>query len=169
MPKKKTKKKLFALAIEFIKLQLSANILFWVTMIGLFILNELFKWPQLAALATASIIAHILFFIVNKEWVFDDKTGKRKTSHEVGRFIIFMGVNYFINLGIVTTLHEYFSISPYLGQFIAAIFFTIWNFVGLKYWVFQDVKHHGLRTSYAKKKGVSHRARRTTRRTRRYA
>lgn len=167
MPTKKQKKKLWKLAIEFIKLQLSANILFWGTLGGLFVLYELLEWPQFIALATASIIAHIVFFIVNKEWVFDDKTGKRKTSGEVVRFIVFMGINYFINLGIVTGLSHFFDISPYIGQVIAAIFFTAWNFIGLKYWVFQEVKHHSLRTNYVKaKKKVKHHAKRVVRKVR---
>mgnify|MGYP003439853904 CR=1 FL=1 len=174
----KNKKKFLKLAIEFIKLQLSANILFWGTIGGLFVLYDLLKWPQLAALATASIVAHVAFFIVNKEWVFDDNTGKRKTGGEVVRFVLFMGLNFFINLGIVMAASHYlsgieavasafpgFDPTPYIGQVIAALFFTVWNFVGLKFWVFQDVKHHSLRTNYVKvKKGVTRHAKRVVRR-----
>lgn len=165
MTAKKQNKKLPALAVEFVKLQLSANILFWGTIGGLFLLYEIAGWGQTIALATASIVAHILFFLVNKEWVFDDITGKRKTSREIVRFVLFMGLNYIINLGIVTGLGYYFGLNPYLGQVVAALFFTVWNFVGLKYWVFQDTKHHGLRIGYAKvKKGVKRHARRAVRR-----
>lgn len=180
MPSKKQKKKLFKLLIEFIKLQLSANILFWGTIGGLFVLYDVFEWPQLMALATASIAAHVVFFIVNKEWVFTDESGKRKTSREVVRFVLFMGLNYFINLGIVTAVSYYlsnveavtsafpgFDPTPYIGQVVAALFFTVWNYVGLKFWVFQDVKHHSLRTNYVKaKKKVKHHAKRAVRRAR---
>ena len=180
MPSKRQKKKLWKLVVEFIKLQLSANILFWGTMGGLFVLYDLLEWPQLMALATASIVAHVVFFIVNKEWVFSDESGKRKTSREVVRFVLFMGLNYFINLGIVTASSHYlsnvdaitgaftdFDPTPYMGQVIAALFFTVWNYVGLKFWVFQDVKHHGLRTNYVKaKKKVKHHAKRVVRKVR---
>jgi len=123
--------------IQFIKLQLAGNVLFWGTYIGFFVLYELVKMPEVAALATASIIAHAAFFIVDKKWVFHEGEGRRKTGVELTRFIIFMGVNYFINLGIITGLSHFFGISPYIGQFIAAAFFTLWTFVGLKYWVFR--------------------------------
>ena len=177
MPSKKQKKKLWKLLIEFIKLQLSANILFWGTIGGLFLLYDVLEWPQLMALATASIAAHIVFFLVNKEWVFSDESGNRKTSREVVRFVLFMGLNYFINLGIVTLSSNYlsrvdfiatafdnFGPTPYMGQIIAALFFTFWNYIGLKFWVFQDTKHQSLRTKYARaKKGVKRHAKRATR------
>lgn len=141
------KKSLIATAIEFVKLQLAGNILFWGTYIGYFLLFEIAEWGYMEALVTASLVSHFLFFIANKEWVFEDDTGKRKTSVEAIRFALFMGLNFFINIGIITGLQQYFDISPYIGQFISAFFFTIWSFVGLKYWVFRDVKHSGLRIS----------------------
>ena len=142
--KRAQKASLIETAIEFVKLQLAGNILFWGTYIGYFLLEDVAQWGYMEALVTASLAAHFLFFIANKEWVFEDETGKRKTSVEVLRFIIFMGLNFFINLGIVVGLQQYFDITPYIGQFISGFFFTIWSFVGLKYWVFRDVKHPAL-------------------------
>ena len=129
------------MAIEFVKLQLAGNVLFWGTYIGYFLLHEMAHWEYMHALVTASAIAHILFFIVDKEWVFEDETGRRKTSTEAIRFVLFMGLNFFINLGIIAGLKEYFGITPYIGQFISGLFFTVWSFVGLKFWVFRDAKH----------------------------
>lgn len=157
--KKKQKKSLIKLAIEFVKLQLAGNILFWGTYIGYFLLHELRNWPDVWALATASIFAHFLFFIANKEWVFDDKTGKRKTSSEIKRFITFMGLNYFINLGIIMGLETYFGITPYIGQFLSGLFFTFWSFIGLRFWVFREVHRHPGLTLESKKLKERRRAR----------
>ncbi len=154
----KKKRKLLKYVIEFLKLQLTGNILFWGTYGGYFALHELMGIGETPALATASIFAHVLFFVVNKEWVFDDKTGKRKTSQEVTRFVMFMGLNYFINLGIITGLSHYFGISPYIGQFIAGLFFTAWNYIGLRFWVFQEIQHPALNVKYVKE-GKKRRAR----------
>ena len=139
--------------IEFIKLQLAGNILFWGTYLGFFLLYEMANWTEIAALSVASIIAHALFFIANSEWVFDEKGKRRKTSREITRFIIFMGINYFINLGIIAGLSHYFGITPYIGQFISAMFFTVWTFVGLKYWVFREAHHHASLRTRSKKRG----------------
>jgi len=159
----KHKKTLLKYLVEFIKLQLTGNILFWGTYAGFFLLHELAHWNETPALAIASICAHVLFFIINKEWVFNDKTGKRKTSSEIIRFVLFMGLGYLINLGIITGLSHYFGITPYIGQFVAALFFTVWNFIGLRFWVFQEIHHHALTTKYVKE-GKKRRARAKQRR-----
>jgi len=139
-----TFKKQFTLQnlIEFIKLQLAGNVLFWGTYGGYFVLHGLLGWSELSALATASVVAHGLFFVVNSEWVFDEKGERRKTPGELTRFIVFMGANYFINLGIIYGLLYFFGVTPYIGQFVAALFFTVWSFIGLKYWVFREAQHH---------------------------
>ena len=158
---RKQKKSLVKIVIEFIKLQLAGNILFWGTYIGYFLLHTLAGWPEVSALATASIFAHLLFFIADKEWVFDDKTGRRKTKSEITRFVMFMGLNYFINLGIITGLRVYFDIDPYIGQFIAGWFFTFWTFIGLRFWVFREMKHVAI-TVKKPKRGNHGRARKQT-------
>jgi putative flippase GtrA len=135
--KQKDKKSLIKLGIEFVKLQLAGNILFWGTYLGFFLLHEFFGVAEISSLIVSSLIAHGLFFLANRNWVFDDKTGQRKTSGEVVRFVIFMGVNFLINIGIIQTLSIFYGITPYIGQFISAMFFVAWNFIGLKWWVFE--------------------------------
>lgn len=123
-------------AVEFLKLQLAGNIIFWGTYVGYFISDYVFGHPEVWALALASLVAHGLFFVVSREWVFDSATGKRKQRQEVIRFILFMGFNYLLNLAIIEGLNVYFNITPYIGQFIAGFFFGAWNYLGLKLWVF---------------------------------
>ena len=140
--KTRQKKTLIRRVIEFVKLQLAGNILFWGTYLGYFLSDKLFHKPTIGALAIASLAAHALFFIVSRDWVFNAEGGK-KSTRQIARFIVFMGVNYFINLGIIYGLQYYFSVSPYIGQFVSAIFFTAWSYVGLRFWVFEPdhVKH----------------------------
>lgn len=149
---KRQKKSLIKTAVEFIKLQLAGNILFWVTYAGFFVLHQLLGWADIPALASASVVAHLCFFLADKEWVFNDKTGRRKTGVEITRFILFMGMNYFINLGIVAGLDKYLDVSPYIGQFVAGLFFSVWNFVGLRFWVFQEMRHHAITVKKTRKR-----------------
>lgn len=145
--------------IQFIKLQLAGNILFWGTLIGSFVLLEVFGQTEFVSLVIASVISHALFFIADKEWVFNDTGKNRKSSAEIGRFILFMGINFFINLAIVTSVDNYldannlniaivqelyqkFDVNLYIAQFVSAMFFTFWTFLGLKYWVFREAQHH---------------------------
>ena len=142
--RQKQKKHYIKLAIQFLKLQLAGNVLFWGTYLGFFLLDTFTSWPDFVALAVASVAAHVLFFIVDKEWVFADSTGRRKKASEITRFVVFMGFNYFLNLAIIGGLSLYWGLTPYIGQFVSALFFTVWNYAGLKFWVFQVPQHHAL-------------------------
>lgn len=138
------KKNLTRLAIDFVKLQLAGNVLFWGTYIGYLLLNNVYHWDELPALLLASALAHGLFFVVDKEWVFADKTGRRKTKVEAVRFLAFMGFNYILNITIIELLSIYAGIKPEYGQFISAAFFTAWSFIGLRFWVFQEPQHQAI-------------------------
>lgn len=135
--KTKTKKKRIKLVTQFIKLQLAGNVLFWGTYAGYWLLNNILGWQELPSLLIASAVAHVMFFIVDKQWVFADKSGVRKTRAEILRFIAFMGFNFALNIVIIETLSIYGGIKPEIGQFIASAFFTFWSFFGLRFWVFQ--------------------------------
>jgi putative flippase GtrA len=141
--KTKRKKSLLKLLTEFAKLQLAGNIPFWGTYLGFMLFDKALGWEEFYALATATILANILFFIVDDKWVFANEKGKRKSSYEILKFIIFMSFSASLVFGI-TTLLSYFGISPYIGQFISATLSTAWVFLGLRFWVFSPPHHHGL-------------------------
>lgn len=156
--------------IQFIKLQLAGNILFWGTLIGSFVLHDILEWTEFSALLVASIVSHALFFIADKEWVFNEGKDGRKSSNEIVRFVLFMGLNFFINLAIVTAVDTFLDTNPvslgiidrlnqgvdanlYIAQFVSALFFTFWTFIGLKYWVFRKTTVK-VKTVHAKRKST---------------
>ena len=147
------KKHLLRTLLQFLKLQLASNILFWGTLGGTFVLKELVHWEELPALALAALIAHILFFIVDKSWVFNARGGDRKTRREIIRFMIFMGLNYCINIGLTQMWWALFGINVYIAQFLNGLFFTFWTYAGLKLWVFHpDHTRHSALTYHRLKK-----------------
>lgn len=151
--KKRQKRHLIASIVEFIKLQLAGNILFWGTLGGTFVLKELMHWSELAALATAALVAHVFFFLADKNWVFDEKNKRRKTSTEITRFVIFMGMNYCINIALTQLWWVLFGVSVYVAQFLNSIFFTFWTYAGLKLWVFHpDHTRHPALTYHSPRK-----------------
>lgn len=90
-------------------------------------------WP-------AKSISYFLGVTVNfglqRFWVFGQK---RITKHQMettaGRFYALMFVNFLLDLAIVGGLRE-IGLTPYIGQFISAGFFTVWNYLLFKLWVF---------------------------------
>lgn len=101
MSKKKHKKlQLLQLAWEFVKLQLAGNILFLGTLGGFYIGDKILHTPQLPTLIVSSILANILFFIADRDWVFTSE-GVQRHGAALRRFIIFMVFNFFLNLGLI--------------------------------------------------------------------
>ncbi len=153
----KHKKHLIRNAIEFVKLQLAGNILFWGTLGGTYVLKEWLHWRELPALATAALLAHVLFFLVNRNWVFDENGKNRKSNAQIVRFIIFMGLNYGINLALTEMWWVFFNVNVYWAQFLNGLFFTFWTYFGLKLWVFkpENTRHPALTYHPRRKKGAT--------------
>ena len=135
------------LVIQFAEYMVTGGVWFWsgyiiiVTLdgyIGLF-------WANLIG----NSVGITLNFLLSKYWVFKTKK-KSKTGDSTWRYIIYTGLNAFLlNYLILYGLQSGFGIDPAIGQFIASAFFTVWNFVWYKMWVFKDhpnpprrTKHH---------------------------
>ena len=132
------RKHMIHLVIQFVKLQLAGSIIFLGTYLGYFLSDYFFDRPTLYALALSSLIAHAIFFLVSREWIFDKKTGKKRSRQQIVRFALFMGMNYVLNLMIIEGLRQYFDLSPYVGQLISGLALGLWGYFGLKVWVFQE-------------------------------
>lgn len=136
-------------ALQFIKLQLAGNILFIGTLGGVAIADKVLRIDPFIGLVTGSALAHVLFFYVNKNWIFDDSVNSRSNG-EVPRFVLFMTFNFFLNLFLVEIatslilkhMSELAAYSYYIGVVSAALFFAVWSFLGLKFWVFRQSKRH---------------------------
>lgn len=187
--KKKNKRSAATLLWEFVKLQIAGNILFLGTLIGFFIGDKLLGTRSIIALVSASIAAHILFFIANRNWVFSQKV-RLPGDQSVRRFTIFMILNFFLGIALIElyahllrshpdssitaslfVIWDYATqwLSPvaamqgnwelYVAQFLSGFTFTLWSFVGLRYWVFAPIvchagvcKHQGINFSWFKDK-----------------
>lgn len=147
MTKTKKKRHFLELLTEFAKLQLAGNIPFWGTYIGYAFFDKVMHFPEFAGLAAAAVLANMVFFVVDDQWVFTSDRGRRarrKTRIEVIKFIAFISFSAFLNLMLTHSLSQFAGITPYYGQFISAAVFTLWTFLGLRFWVFAPPRHHSL-------------------------
>lgn len=78
-----------------------------------------------------------LNFIIERYWAF--KTNRPTTLFvATQRYIIYTFLNAFVlNYLILEFLKDQFGIEPAISQFIAAGFFTVWNYIWYKAWVFK--------------------------------
>ena len=74
-------------------------------------------------------------FVLERLWVFDTKDPKQEINQVTVRYVILSAVNLGIDTAIVWGLAQ-FGVTPYLGQFVSAGFFTVWNYLWYKLWVF---------------------------------
>ncbi len=83
-----------------------------------------------------------LNFLVERYWAF--RTSRPSTLFvATRRYIIYTVLNAFLlNFIILAVLKNQFNIQPKFGQFIAAGFFTGWNYIWYKLWVFRGQQRH---------------------------
>ena len=74
-------------------------------------------------------------FALQRFWVFADSSGKKQNTQITGKYVVLATLNLGIDTIIVWSLSKA-GISPYIGQFVSAGFFTVWNYVWYKLWVF---------------------------------
>lgn len=85
-------------------------------------------------------------FILERYWVFEG-TKKRNITDVTWKYIIFTAVNFLISYLILRGLQE-IGIPIAIGQFISAGFFTVWNYLWYRFWVFKGkpyarrIRHH---------------------------
>lgn len=88
----------------------------------------------------AKVFSYVFGLTVNwllqRYWVFSDtKTTAPQEAAMNRRYIYLAVLNLVIDTAIVWFLAEV-GITPYIGQFVSAGFFTVWNYVWYKWWVF---------------------------------
>lgn len=135
--KKKTKNSHKAL-FEFIRYNLAGGIQFGWQYLFFFILGPGAENLSLGETAFTIGSSYVLYFILDKQWVFADN-GKRKTSGELVRFGALMATNLVMNIFVLNWLNG-LGFLPYVSQLVISLFLTGWNYVWMKFWVFPRVK-----------------------------
>jgi putative flippase GtrA len=90
-------------------------------------------WAKLSA----NIIGWIINYILQRYWVFNNKHLSSQKIEVTYRYVIITAIDFVIDYLIVRELKTN-GLTPYLGQFVSAGFFTVWNYYWYKYWVFPN-------------------------------
>ncbi len=142
--KKKQRKEI----IRFAEYMVSGGAFFWSGYLTFAVLDLVFDvsfWP---AKAGSYLLGASVNFVLERFWVFAGKrTTKKQIELSAQKYYLLMLINFLIDLGIVGGLRE-IGVTPYIGQFLSAGFFTVWNYLLFKLWVF--AKHHPVKRLKAK-------------------
>lgn len=105
------------------------------------ILYGVFHWPWLPAKLLADFLGWSANFAIQYFVAFGDERKGQKTHAVAGKFTAISLLNLLIDYAIVGGLN-WLGVTPFIGLFVAAGFFTIWKWLWYKNWVFkkhQDV------------------------------
>lgn len=144
------------LLIQFVEYMVSGGVYFWV---GYAILNYLYyaaHWSLWWSTILSNVVGWTVNFILQRFWVFNNKSLKGHQTAVTGRYIFITLVDFVLNYFILFGLKQ-IGITPAIGQFISSAFFTVWNWFWYKLWVFPErMKKH--KTIVTPARVVAHRA-----------
>ncbi len=133
MSKKRTK---LSITGEVIRYGISGGAFFWSGYLVFAILYSGLGLSLGPAKITAYLIGLSINFGLQRWWVFKSGRPKKNLPKVTGKYLLLSLVNLGIDYVIVVGLAE-LGMSPYLGQFVSAAFFTVWNYVWYKFIVFK--------------------------------
>lgn len=114
---------------------ISGGAYFWSGYLVFFALDKGLGWSLWWAKLSANITGWTVNYLLQRYWVFNNpKLAKHQMAVSV-RYIFITAVNFVLDYAIVATLKAY-GLTPYLGQFVSSAFFTVWNYLWYKFWVF---------------------------------
>lgn len=139
--KKKIKKKQRVEAIRIVEYMVSGGAYFWTGYLVFFVCDQLLGlnlwWAKLAA----NLSGWTINYLLQRYWVFNNKRLAKHQTEVTQRYIAITAVNFVLDYLIVAGLKSV-GLTPYLGQFVSAGFFTVWNYLWYKFWVFPSHKHN---------------------------
>ncbi len=116
---------------------ISGGAYFWSGYLTFFILDKGLKGSFFWAKSVSTLTGWTVNYLLQRYWVFKNPRLKNHQTEVTARYavitIIDFVLDYFIVLGLKTV-----GVTPYIGQFVSSGFFTFWNYVWYKYWVFPD-------------------------------
>jgi len=122
--------------IRFAKYMVGGSLYFWVGYAVFAVCYSGLRWNWLPAKIAADAIGWTLNYIVQRFWAFGDHVHLSEMQH-AGRYIFISVIGLVLDYLIIAGLNA-IGITPYIGFFISSAFFTAWNWLWYKHWVFPE-------------------------------
>lgn len=123
------------LLTQFVQYMIAGGAFFWSGYAAFAVFDGVFGWSLFVSKQLANVVGLTVNYLLQDGWVFKRQGKKQTHATRTWRYILLVLVNFAIDYAIVASL-DGVGITPYIGQFVSAGFFTIWNFVWYRYWVF---------------------------------
>jgi putative flippase GtrA len=138
--KQKQKKQFRRESFRFVEYLVSGGVYFWAGYLVFFLADSLLGWGLFAAKMAANVVGWAVNYMLQRFWVFRDPRLSKHKVEVTGRYLFITIVDFFLDYLIVYAL-QVVGVTPYIGQFASAGFFTVWNYIWYKTWVFTSRMH----------------------------
>ena len=120
-----------------VEYMISGGAYFWTGYLVFFALDKGLHWSLWWVKLGSNISGWTVNYILQRYWVFKNPRLSKHQTEVTSRYIIITLVDfvldYFIILGLKTA-----GLTPYIGQFVSSGFFTVWNYLWYRFWVFPE-------------------------------
>lgn len=132
---KKLKKKQKFDLIQAVEYMISGGAYFWSGYLTFFIIDKILDGSFFWAKSVSTLAGWTVNYLLQRFWVFRNPKLANHQTEVTGRYAAITLVDFVLDYGIVFGLKT-IGISPYIGQFISSGFFTVWNYLWYRFWVF---------------------------------
>ena len=123
--------------IQIVEYLISGGAYFWTGYLAFALFWSVLDWSLWWAKLGANLIGWTVNFLLQRYWVFKNPALKGHATEVTGRYIFITLVDFIMDYFIVYGLNQA-GLTPYIGQFISAGFFTFWNYFWYRFWVFPE-------------------------------
>lgn len=128
-------------SIQALEYLLSGGVYFWSGYALFAILWSGLHWSLWWSTITSNVFGWSVNYILQRYWVFASAGLKANQTQVTFRYIVITLVDFVLNYFILYGLRQA-GLTPYIGQFISAGFFTVWNYLWYRFWVFPEKMVH---------------------------
>lgn len=126
--------------IQFLEYMVGGTVYFWSGYLVFALCYSGLHWNWLYAKLVADVVGWTLNYLVQRYWAFNNKSLRGHEGRTVSKYGLLSLCNLALDYGIIWGLQQ-IGISPYLGFFISAGFFTVWNYLWYRFWVFYNERN----------------------------
>lgn len=137
MKNKKSKIRQHLEKVRLVEYFISGGAYFWTGYLVFFICDKGFHLTLWWAKLSANVAGWTINYLLQRYWVFDNPKLAKHKIEVTSRYLFITAVDFLLDYLIVRYLKSR-GLTPYLGQFVSAAFFTGWNYLWYRWWVFPE-------------------------------
>jgi putative flippase GtrA len=135
----------------------SGGAYFWSGYLMFFFIDKGLHGSFFWAKSISTLFGWTINYLLQRYWVFNNPKLKKHQTQVTGRYIFITLVDFVLDYFIVYGL-KLVGVSPYIGQFVSSGFFTVWNYLWYRFWVFPDKFKKKGRSKITPARVLAHRA-----------